>query len=315
MKIKNTQITISKGDITELEVEAIVNAANTKLVMDKGLAGIIKKKGGLIIEKEAVQQGPIDVAQAVRTSAGKLKAKYVIHAATMDMDFTTDENKIRYSCANALKCANQLKVTSLAFPALGCGVGGFPKVAAAKIMTQEILKFLREKTSLKEIIFCLFDDETYGVFKEAIPGYIHHLQDDFYGGPYVTVDAIIEINGGVVFIERSNPPFGLALPGGFVDFGESLEESVVRETKEETNLNFVQFRQFHTYSHPRRDPRFHTISTVFIGKGKGRPKFGDDAKGLKIVKYDDLLNLEYAFDHKEIIKEYLEKKGFSDQHD
>ena len=117
-----------------------------------------------------------------------------------------------------------------------------------------------------------------------------------------------EIQKGIILIERSNPPYGWALPGGFVDYGESLEEAVMREAKEETHMRLRSLRQFHTYSKPGRDPRFHTITTVFIAQGAGTPKFGDDAKGLKVVTYSDLLNLIYAFDHKDVIKDYLKFK-------
>ena len=96
----------------------------------------------------------------------------------------------------------------------------------------------------------------------------------------------------------------MKLPGGFLDYGESLETAAKREAKEETNLDLADLRQFHTYSEMGRDPRFQTISTVFIAKGKGTPQFGDDAKGLKIVPYEELSNLEYAFDHKQIIEDY-----------
>ncbi|HOX54139.1 MAG: NUDIX hydrolase [Candidatus Omnitrophica bacterium] len=127
-------------------------------------------------------------------------------------------------------------------------------------------------------------------------------------GPFTTVDAIIELAEGIILIERSNPPFGWALPGGFVDYGESLEDAVKREAKEETNMDLVEIHQFHTYSDPERDPRFHTIGTVFIAKAKGSPRAGDDAQGLKIVKYEDLLKLDYAFDHKKIIQDYLQSR-------
>ena len=113
---------------------------------------------------------------------------------------------------------------------------------------------------------------------------------------------------GVVLIERSNPPYGWALPGGFLDYGESLEDAAIREAKEETNLELINLRQFHTYSEMGRDPRFHTISTVFVAEGLGRPHPGDDAKNLKIVRYEDLPELDYAFDHKYVIKKYLEDK-------
>jgi O-acetyl-ADP-ribose deacetylase (regulator of RNase III)/ADP-ribose pyrophosphatase YjhB (NUDIX family) len=334
MKIKNTEIKIVQGDITELKVDAIVNAANNKLVMGGGVAGAIKRKGGKIIEEEAVKLGPIEIGEAVFTQAGNLSAKYVIHAATMGMDFSrqankksggippvsrgswagkTDEIKIRNASKNALKLAEDLKIKSLAFPALGCGVGGFPLLAAAKIMAQEIFKHLREsESSLEEIIFCLFDEEAFSVFNKGVVAYLEYVTQKLQKGPFTTVDAIIEINGGVVLIERSNPPFGLALPGGFVDYGESLEDAVTREIKEETNLKISDLKQFHTYSEPDRDPRFHTIGTVFIAHAKGKPQAGDDAAGLKIIKLSEIPKLNFAFDHKKILQDYLQYKQGKD---
>ena len=309
MKIKNTEIKIIQADITELKVDAIVNAANNKLVMGGGVAGAIKKKGGKSIEEEAVKKGPIKIGEAIFTLAGSLPSKYVIHAATMAMDFKTDELKIRDSCRNALKVARELKISSIAFPALGCGVGGFPHLAAAKIMAQEVFRHLKEdKPYLKEIIFCLFDKEAYAVFNKGVISYLEYITQKLQNGPFITVDAIIEIGEGIVLIQRSNPPFGWALPGGFVDYGESLEEAVTREAKEETGLDLEELRQFHTYSTPTRDPRFHTIGTVFLAKGKGRPKAGDDAASLKVVKLEDIQDLDFAFDHKKIIQDYIKYK-------
>jgi len=311
MKIKDTEIKIVQGDITELKVDAIVNAANNKLVMGGGVAGAIKKKGGKVIEDEAVKIGPIKIGESVYTAAGSLPAKYVIHAATMGMDFKTDETKIRDSARSALKVAEELKVKSVAFPALGCGVGGFPLLAAAKIMAQEVFRHLREsKATLKEIIFCLYDQEAFDIFNKTVESYLTYIITKLQNGPFTTVDAIIEIDDGIVIIERSNPPLGWALPGGFVDYGESLEDAVKRETKEETNLDIVQLQQFHTYSDPERDPRFHTIGTVFLAKTKGIPKAGDDAKGLKIIALREVEKLSFAFDHKKILQDYIKfKKG------
>lgn len=323
MKIKNTEISVTQGDITQVKVDAIVNAANNKLVMGGGVAGAIKKKGGKIIEEEAVKKGPIEIGQAVATYAGKLAAKYVIHAATMGMDFHTDEVKIRDSCRNALRVAEDLKINSIAFPALGCGVGGFPLLASAKIMSQEVLKHLREqKSSLKEIIFCLYDKESYDVFNKGVISYLEYVTQKLQAGPFTTVDAIIEVpasppacrrgraggGDGIIIIKRSNPPFGWALPGGFVDYGESLEEAVMREAKEETSLELTDIKQFHTYSEPQRDPRFHTIGTVFIAKARGKPQAGDDAAGLKVVNLREIEKLEFAFDHKKIIQDYIKYK-------
>lgn len=306
MKIKDTEIRIIQGDITALKVDAIVNAANNKLVMGGGVAGAIKRKGGALIEEEAKKKGPIKIGEAVATVAGNLPAKYVIHAATMGMDFSTDEIKIRDASKSALRAARDLKIRSIAFPALGCGTGGFPLLASAKVMAQEVFRHIKEDdTTLTEIIFCLYDKEAYDVFQKGVVSYLEYIIHKLQQGPFTTVDAIIETGGGIVVIERSNPPFGFALPGGFVDYGESLEEAVIREAKEETNLDLVAPKQFHTYSDPSRDPRFHTIGTVFIAQAKGNPKAGDDAAGLKLVKIKDLEKLEFAFDHKKIIQDYL----------
>ncbi len=308
MRIKETTIEVMQGDITEVETEAIVNAANNKLLMGGGVAGAIRRKGGKSIEEEAIKLGPIPIGEAVATKAGKLKARFVIHAATMGMDFKTDEKKIRDATANSLKCAEENKINSIAFPALGCGVGGFPLVACAKIMSQEVFRHLREtKSNLKEIIFVLYDKEAFDVFKDTIFSYLEHIQYKTQQGPFSTVDVIIEFDNGIVLIERSNPPFGWAIPGGFVDYGESLEESARREAKEETGLDLEELQQFHTYSQAHRDPRFHAISTVYIAKGKGTPKASTDAADLKVFNKNNLPKI-IAFDHRKIIKDYFNWK-------
>jgi len=309
MKLKDSEIKVVMGDITEIRSDAIVNAANNKLVMGGGVAGAIKRKGGQVIEDEAVKRGPIQIGEAVETGAGELAAKYIIHAATMGMNFKTDEVKIRNSCRSSLDLAAKLKIRSIVFPALGCGTGGFPLLASAKIMAQEVLSHLRRgNTTLKEITFCLNNREAFEIFKKNLVGYLDYVTTKLSGGPYVTVDVIVELAGGIVIIERSNPPFGWALPGGFVDYGESLEDAITREAKEETGLELLQLKQFHTYSDPKRDPRFHTIGTVFTAKAKGTPQAGDDAKGVKIIKLSQIEKLEFAFDHKKILLDYLKSK-------
>ncbi len=309
MKIKNTKIEIIQGDITDLHVDAIVNPAQPSLVMDAGLAGVIKGKAGKIVADEAAEKGPVDVGASVFTNAGQLNANFVIHAVTVDESSKINEHQVRAAVRSALECAQELKVARLALPAIGCGAGGFPFVGSAKIMVQEILKFCRkDDVALTEIIFCLNDQETFEIFDKQVRGYITHIQEELGPGPYVTVDIIIELEEGLVIIERSNPPYGYALPGGFLDRGESLEQAACREAKEETNMDLKNLRQFHTYSDPNRDPRFHTISTVFIAKGEGTPQFGDDAKGLKVVPYAELLIQTYAFDHKSVIQDYLNQR-------
>jgi ADP-ribose pyrophosphatase YjhB (NUDIX family) len=126
--------------------------------------------------------------------------------------------------------------------------------------------------------------------------------------PLVTVDIIIEIqHRGVVLIERKNPPHGWAIPGGFVDYGESLEDAAVREAREETSLDVHLVEQFHVYSDPRRDPRFHTVSTVFIATAEGAPKGDDDAKAARLFTRDTLPS-PLVFDHGQILEDYFRYK-------
>ena len=128
-----------------------------------------------------------------------------------------------------------------------------------------------------------------------------------YKNPVPTVDIIIEINGGIVLIERQNPPYGWALPGGFVDYGETLEHAAVREALEETGLQVHLKEQFHTYSDPERDARQHTISTVYIAEAKGTLLAGDDAKRAKIFYKENLPIL--VFDHTDILNDYFNRTG------
>lgn len=122
--------------------------------------------------------------------------------------------------------------------------------------------------------------------------------------PIPTVDLIIEMGQGIILIKRKNSPKGWALPGGFVDYGESLESAAIREAKEETGLDVKLIRQFHTYSEPTRDPRTHTISTVFIAKAEGEIKAGDDAKEVGVFNKGNLPD-QITFDHRDILKDYF----------
>lgn len=235
-----------------------------------------------------------------------------IHAQNTDIvvDQTDafDETSVRKTIKDALSEAQANNHKSIAFSEMGCDDKNFPYIGLSKSIVQEVLRYVREtkEPSLEKIVFCLGNESAFKAFDKTVRGYVRHVQEDLSWGPYVTVDIIIEIDGGLVIIERSSPPYGWALPGGFLDYGETLEDAARREAKEETNLELEDMRQFHTYSDPRRDMRFQTITTVFAAKGTGKPQSGDDAQNLKIVPLSELMDHDYAFDHKEIIKEYLD---------
>lgn len=130
---------------------------------------------------------------------------------------------------------------------------------------------------------------------------------EVYQNPIPTVDIIIEIESkGILLIKRKNPPYGWAIPGGFVDYGESLEMAAVREAKEETNLDVKIIRQFYTYSDPKRDPRHHSISTVYIAKAQGKPQAKDDALEIQIFNESTLPD-DIAFDHRSILIDYFKR--------
>ena len=146
------------------------------------------------------------------------------------------------------------------------------------------------------------------ILKRGIEGRLGYIRRKFGRYPIPTVDIIIEIEDSkVILIKRKNPPYGWAIPGGFVDWGESLEQAAAREAKEETSLEVSNLRQFHTYSAPDRDPRFHTISTVFTAKAGGQPKAEDDAIEIGAFGEKELPD-EIAFDHREILADYFSAK-------
>ncbi len=157
-------IKIIQGDITKADVEAIVNAANNHLWMGSGVAGAIKAEGGIEIEKDAVAKGPIKVGGAVESTAGKLPYKYIIHAAGMGQDLKTDEKIVYKTTVNSLMLADKLKLKSIAFPAIGTGVGGLALDKCAEVMLKAVFDLKENFASLKTIQFVLFDKLGYDAF-------------------------------------------------------------------------------------------------------------------------------------------------------
>lgn len=162
------KLEVYKGDITRLELDALVNAANNRLWMGGGVAGAIKRAGGSQIEAEAVKKGPIAIGEAVSSGAGRLKARYIIHAAVMGQDLRTDAEKIRQATRNSLLRADELRLKSLAFPALGTGVGGFPLDECARVMIAEVLDYSADKTGLERVVFVLYDETAYRIFAREL---------------------------------------------------------------------------------------------------------------------------------------------------
>lgn len=162
------KIDVYSGDITRLELDALVNAANNRLWMGGGVAGALKRAGGKEIEAEAVKKGPIPIGEAVVTGAGRLKAKYIIHAAVMGQDLQTDAEKIRQATKNSLLRGDELSVKSIAFPALGTGVGGFPIDECARVMINEVREHSTGQTGLERVVFAMYDEPAYQVFKQEV---------------------------------------------------------------------------------------------------------------------------------------------------
>lgn len=168
-KVGATIISITRGDITEAEVDAIVNAANSQLWMGTGVAGAIKRKGGTVIEEDAIRQGPVEVGESVLTVAGNLPATHVIHAATMGPDLKTDPEKIAAATRSTLAIAEKHRLSSLALPALGSGVGGVPPAHVADAMLSALVEHLkRGKSSLQKVVFVLYQDEAHKAFTETL---------------------------------------------------------------------------------------------------------------------------------------------------
>ncbi|RLF18471.1 MAG: O-acetyl-ADP-ribose deacetylase [Thermoprotei archaeon] len=166
--INGRRLKLAKGDITDLEVDAIVNAANERLKLGGGVAGAIRRRGGPSIQEECDRIGYCPVGGAVVTGAGRLKAKYVIHAVGPRYGEGDEDNKLRSATLNSLKRADERGVKSIAFPAISTGIFGFPKDRCADIMLNTIINYLKGETGVEEVVVCLYDDETYRIFEEKL---------------------------------------------------------------------------------------------------------------------------------------------------
>ena len=158
------RIQIMEGDLTEMDADAIVNAANNDLQLGGGVAGAIRRKGGPEIQKECDEIGQVPVGGAAITTGGKLKARYVVHAASMQLGGKTSAHSLRSSTAHSLRIAAQKGLKSIAFPAVGTGIAGFPLRECAEIMLREVVRHFEQPTSLEKVTFVLFDKEALASF-------------------------------------------------------------------------------------------------------------------------------------------------------
>ncbi len=166
--INNSILELVQGDITELATDAIVNAANTQLVLGGGVAGAIRRKGGPEIQAHCNKIGPISIGQAAITTGGNLKAKYVIHAVGPMMGEGDEDQKLENATLNALRSADENNLGSIAFPAISTGIFGFPIKRCAPIMLGTTIDYLKGQTRLEKVVFCLFDKGSYDIFASQL---------------------------------------------------------------------------------------------------------------------------------------------------
>lgn len=168
IQVGNSEIELVRGDITESGTDAIVNAANSQLVLGAGVAGAIRSKGGPSIQEECDKIGGCPVGDAAVTSGGQLKAKYVIHAVGPRMGEGDEENKLAGATLNSLKRAEEKGMSSLTFPAISTGVFGFPIDSCAEIMLETAREYLSGETGIKKVVFALYDSNSFETFKKKM---------------------------------------------------------------------------------------------------------------------------------------------------
>jgi len=168
VKIGKTSLELVRGDITDMDCDAIVNAANTDLVLGGGVAGAIRRKGGPTIQEECSKIGRIKVGEAVATTGGNLKAKYVIHAVGPRFGEGDEDRKLASATLNSLKLADRHCLRSIAFPAISTGVFGFPVDRCASVMLSTLISYLHDKTGIERVVFCLYDPDTFEVFRRKL---------------------------------------------------------------------------------------------------------------------------------------------------
>ena len=168
LKVKDSLISLVQGDITELEMDAIVNAANDRLILGGGVAGAIRNKGGPIIQKECNRIGGTFVGGAVITTGGNLKAKHVIHAVGPRMGEGNEDEKLKNATVNSLKLMDEYNLKNIAFPAISTGIFGFPIDRCSKIMINATKEYLQGNSQIEKVIFCLYTASDFEVFEKEL---------------------------------------------------------------------------------------------------------------------------------------------------
>ena len=168
LKVKDSLISLVQGDITELDTDVIVNAANDQLILGGGVAGAIRKKGGPTIQEECNKIGSTFVGGAVITTGGNLKAKHVIHAVGPRMGEGNEDQKLKHATLNSLKLMDDHNLKTIAFPAISTGIFGFPIDRCSKIMINATINYLQGKTQIEKVIFCLYTTTDFEVFEKEL---------------------------------------------------------------------------------------------------------------------------------------------------
>jgi O-acetyl-ADP-ribose deacetylase (regulator of RNase III) len=168
LNVKNSKIRLVQGDITELDTDVIVNAANTQLILGGGVAGAIRKKGGPKIQEECNNKGGTYVGGAVITTGGNLRANHVIHAVGPRMGEGDEEGKLKNATLNSLKLMDKYNLKTLAFPAISTGIFGYPIESCAQIMISTTKEYLQSNTQIEEVIFCLYTTSDFEVFEKEL---------------------------------------------------------------------------------------------------------------------------------------------------
>jgi O-acetyl-ADP-ribose deacetylase (regulator of RNase III) len=168
VNIGNSVLELLEGDITEMQTDAVVNAANAQLILGGGVAGAIRKKGGPRIQQECNKIGGTFVGGAVITTGGSLKAKYVIHAVGPRMGEGDEDSKLKNATLNSLKLADENNLKSITFPAISTGIFGYPIRRCAEMMLKVTIDYLKGQTGLEKVVFCLFGRDSYKIFEEQL---------------------------------------------------------------------------------------------------------------------------------------------------